>query len=266
MYIIITNESEQMLSIISPSKTMAKENALLTPKTNVYFEKDFRILLKKLQKMPKNQLQQLMATSDKLTDETCALYQNFPEKIDAETGRSAILAYSGDVYQGLNAKDFTTEDIHFAQDHLRILSGLFGVLRPLDLIAPYRLEMATSLESGQNKNLYGFWSKKITDHLHETIQGHHNKILLNLASGEYFKVIDLKKIDFPIYHVEFKEVKNGKLTGNAFTNKKMRGVMANYIIKYKIDNPEDLMSFSEYGFLFSEVHATHNHFVFLRTV
>jgi cytoplasmic iron level regulating protein YaaA (DUF328/UPF0246 family) len=264
MVIIITNESEQMLSIISPSKTMAKENALLTPMTNVYFEKDFRMLLKKLQKMPKNQLQQLMATSDKLTDETFTLYQNFPEKIDAETGRSAVLAYSGDVYQGLNAKDFTTEDIHFAQEHLRILSGLFGVLRPLDLIAPYRLEMATSLETGQNKNLYGFWSKKITDHLHETIQGHQYKILVNLASGEYFKVIDLKKFDFPIYHVEFKEVKNSKLTGNAFTNKKMRGVMANYIIKYKIDNPEDLMSFSEYGFLFSEAHSKNNHFVFLR--
>jgi cytoplasmic iron level regulating protein YaaA (DUF328/UPF0246 family) len=253
-----------VLSIISPSKTMTKDNTLLTPMSSVFFEKEFRNLLKILQKMSKNQLQQLMATSDKLTDDTYTLYQNFPEKIDIESGRSSVLAYSGDVYQGLNAKDFTTEDTDFAQDHLRILSGLFGVLRPLDLIAPYRLEMAASLESGQNKNLYGFWSKKITNHLHETIQAHQNKILLNLASGEYFKVIDQKKFEFPIYHVEFKEVKNGKLTGNAFTNKKMRGVMANYIIKYKIDNPEDLMSFSEYGFLFSVAHSKNNHFLFLR--
>lgn len=253
-----------MLSILSPSKTMTSHPVLADQFTLPVFEKEYRELVDIVAGFSKEKLQALMKTSDKLTAETRILYDNFPEKFTPETAATAVLSFTGDVYQGLKAGDMDAAQLDFAQDHLRILSGLYGVLKPLDLIAPYRLEMGSSLKTKKATNLYGYWGKKIATELAQTLAGHDNKILLNLASGEYFSSVDLKNFPYPVYHVEFKENKNGKLAGNSFTNKKMRGVMARFVIGHGIDHPKDLTSFSEEGFIFSPVHSTDSQYMFIR--
>ncbi|MFZ1703246.1 MAG: YaaA family protein, partial [Saprospiraceae bacterium] len=215
---------KKMLIIISPSKTMKNQLGEYQGKhtTFPFFEKDSFRLVKRLQKMKLDELQKLMMTSDKLTKEIKLMYASFPKSLSKETAHPAILSYKGDVYLGLQAESFSEDEIRFAQEHLIILSGLFGVLKPMDLISNYRLEMGSSFVVKDSTNLYSFWRQKITTSLADSLKYHQNKVLLNLASGEYFKSIDIKKFPFPIYHVEFKENKNGKLSGNSFTNKRMR--------------------------------------------
>lgn len=253
-----------MISILSPSKTMTNQPVLAHRFTMPVFEKEYRELAEIVGSMSRQTLQALMKTSDKLTDETKRLYENFPETLTPETAGSALLSFTGDVYQGLRAGDMNEGQLDFAQDHLRVLSGMYGVLKPLDLIAPYRLEMGSSLKTKKASNLYGYWGKKIANELADALQSHDNKILLNLASGEYFSSVDRKSFPYPVCHVEFKENKSGKLAGNSFTNKKMRGVMARFIVLYGIDHPEELKSFSEEGFIFSPLHSTDSQYMFIR--
>lgn len=253
-----------MLSILSPSKTMSNQPRLAERFTLPVFEKEYRELVDIVAGFSKEKLQAFMKTSDKLTADTRQLYENFPDLLTPKTATIAILSFTGDVYQGLRAGDMNAAQLDFAQDHLRILSGLYGVLKPLDLIAPYRLEMGSSLKTKKASKLYGYWGKKIAAELAITLQAHENKILLNLASNEYFSAMDLKSFPYPVHHVEFKENKNGKLTGNSFTNKKMRGIMARFVIIHGIDHPADLKSFSEEGFLFSDTHSTEQHYLFTR--
>lgn len=235
---------------------------LLTGKP--HFEKEYRTLIKNLEKKSKKSLQTLMKISDKITESVYQNIHSFPELLTSENSTPAALLYKGEVYSGLQAGSFDQSDWSFAHDHLRILSGLYGVLHPTDLAYPYRLEMGLSLKVGSNVNLYKFWDKKIANHLRESLQHHDVKILLNLASSEYMKSVNEKLLGFPVVHVDFREDKNGKLTSNGFTNKKMRGVMAKYVIKTRTDHPEALKKFVEEGFLFSKNHSEENHFVFVK--
>jgi hypothetical protein len=228
------------------------------------FEKEYKQLVRLVSSFSTEKLKAFMKTSDKLTAETRQLYELFPDVLTPDTAAAAILSFTGDVYQGLKAGEMREDQLQFAQDHVRILSGLYGVLKPLDLIAPYRLEMGSSLKTPKASNLYGFWGQKIATELAKNLEAHPHKILLNLASGEYFSSVDLKVFPYPVYHVEFKENKNGKLAGNSFTNKKMRGVMARFIVRYGIDHPEELKSFSEEGFVFSPAHSTEYQYMFIR--
>jgi cytoplasmic iron level regulating protein YaaA (DUF328/UPF0246 family) len=253
-----------MIFILSPSKSMYKDRRVLPKYTHPVFEKDCRQLVKIIQRLTFKDIQKMMKTSEILTWETKDTFASFPEIITQDNSNSALLAYKGDVYQGLKAETLTNSDLDFAQNHLRILSGLYGVLKPFDLIYPYRLEMGLPLKIKNYKNLYQFWGDKITSELTTSIAEQKNKILINLASGEYFSGLQTKKFPFPIYHMEFKENKNGKLTGNSITNKKMKGVMANFIIRNKVQKPKELMSFSEDGFIFSPLHSSEFHYTFIR--
>jgi len=253
-----------MLSILSASKTMEVTTDFDLETSSPYFEKEYRAIVKNLQKKSKKSLQALMKISDKITEGVYQNLQTFPASFTAKDCAPAALLYKGEVYTGLKADTFDVEDWSFATDHLRMLSGLYGVLRPLDLVYPYRLEMGLSLKTGSHTNLYKFWDKKIAGHLKETLQSHEVKILLNLASGEYVKSVNEKILGYPLVHVDFREEKNGKLTSNGFTNKRMRGVMAKYVVNTKADHPDELKTFEEEGFRYSKVHSKENHFVFVK--
>ncbi|GAB4329622.1 MAG: peroxide stress protein YaaA [Flammeovirgaceae bacterium] len=194
-------------------------------------------------------------------------FSRFKEwKIEHTTvnARQAILAFKGDVYLGLKAETFDKEDFEFAQKHLRILSGLYGILRPLDLIEPYRLEMGTKISVGKAKNLYEFWAKDIVNHLNLELKQHPTPILLNLASQEYFKVVAVKNLSFPIIHIDFKEIKNGKPITVGFFSKKARGMMSSFIIRQKINQLEALKSFNEEKYEFNQHLSTENQWIFTR--
>ncbi|MBK6365437.1 MAG: YaaA family protein [Saprospiraceae bacterium] len=253
-----------MIFILSPSKSMFKDRRVLPEVSFPVCEKEYRELVKIIKGWSFKVVQKMMKTSDVLTKETMETFVSFPEIISQENSNPAILAYKGDVYQGLKAETLSEADLNFAQQHLRILSGLFGVLKPFDLIPPYRLEMGLPLTTKKYKNIYSFWGDKITSELVRTLGNHKNKILINLASNEYFSSLQIKKFPYPVYHIDFRENKNGKLAGNSITNKKMKGVMANFIIRNRTENPEELKSFSEDGFTFSPAHSGEFHFTFVR--
>jgi cytoplasmic iron level regulating protein YaaA (DUF328/UPF0246 family) len=255
---------KNMLAILSPSKTMSTEIRPELAYTLPVFEKEYRQLVRQVQKMKTKDIQAWMQTSDKLTAETKTYFDFFPENLTIENAGASILSFKGDVYQGLSAGTMQNEDLEYANQQIRILSGLYGVLKPLDLMAPYRLEMGLPAQTKSAKNMYGYWGKKIASALADALSPNKNKVLINLASAEYFKSVSTTHFPYPVYHAEFRENKNGKLTGNAFTNKRMRGVMARHLIQYRLEKPEELKAFSEEGFVFSEAHSTEFHFLFIR--
>ena len=190
-----------------------------------------------------------MSLSASLSDLNYERYQNFSEDYTKENAKQAILAFTGDVYRGLEANDFKEKDFDFAQDHVRILSGLYGLIRPLDLIQPYRLEMGTKFEvSAKAKNLYAFWKEKITAQLNEDLGG---DLLINLASNEYFKAVDTKKLNSDVLTLNFKDNKNGQYKAIMTYAKLARGYMTNYIVKNKIDKVDDLRGFDYEGYVFN---------------
>ena len=168
------------------------------------------------------------------------------------------------MYQGLQAETFNKKDIIFAQKHLRILSGLYGELRPLDVIKPYRLEMGTKLQTNKGKNLYEFWGKKVQQNILKELQENQSNLIINLASKEYFTVIGKLPEDINVVSPVFKDYKNGQYKLISFYAKKARGYMSNWIIKNKIKEPEDLMNFNEEGYRFSKSESTESEPVFLR--
>lgn len=255
---------KNMLAILSPSKTMSPEIRPDLVYTLPVFEKEYRHLVRLVQKMKTKDMQVWMQTSDKLTAEAKTYFDFFPENLTIENAGAAILSFKGDVYQGLAAATMQNDDLEYANQNIRILSGLYGVLKPLDLMAPYRLEMGLPAQTKSAKNMYAYWGKKIAAALADALSHHETKVLINLASAEYFKSVSLAHFPYPVFHVEFRENKNGKLTGNAFTNKRMRGVMARHLIQYRLTKPEELKVFSEEGFVFSEAHSTEFHFLFIR--
>lgn len=194
------------------------------------------------QKSPKD-IQNLMKVSENIANLNVERYHNFSTPFNLNNAKQAALAFQGDVYKGMEADTFSEEDLAFAQNHLRILSGLYGLLKPLDLIQPYRLEMGTRLENEHGKNLYEFWDKKITEVLNDDLEKQGDNIVINLASKEYFKSIKQNTLSADLYNIEFKEEKNGTFKIIAFYAKKARGMMANYIIKNKLSKPEELKGF-----------------------
>jgi uncharacterized protein len=233
-----------MKVIISPAKTLDYETAPITKKhSKPKFTKEADELVKKLAKYSEKNIGKLMGISPKLAKLNFERFQEWP----TAPQKQAILAYMGDVYEGLNAADFKEKDLEFAQEHLFMLSGLYGLLRPLDLIKPYRLEMSTKI------GLYDFWGDKLTKLLGDDI-------VINLASEEYSKAVKPKNI----IHVSFYEMKNGKPKIIALFAKKARGMMARYIIKNKITRPEDIKKFTNGGYKFSAKDSDAGNFSFIR--
>jgi cytoplasmic iron level regulating protein YaaA (DUF328/UPF0246 family) len=254
-----------MLSLISPAKTLDFESNLPTQLfTQPVFVSKSSEIIKKLKKLTLNDIRTLMDISEDLAMLNLQRFQNWTNEHTTQNARQAILAFKGDVYQGLKAESFESQDFEFAQKHLRILSGLYGILRPLDFIEPYRLEMGTKISIGKSKNLYEFWKKDILHYLHSDLNNHTSKIIVNLASQEYFKAVAIKELKIPVLHIDFKEFKNGKPITIGFLAKKARGLMSSFMIRHKIDHIEDLKAFKEEKYRFNQHLSTENHWIFTR--
>jgi len=205
-----------------------------------------------------------MKVSKKIADLNFDRYEVWKKKFTEKNAKQAALAFKGDVYTGLDAESFSAADFKFAQKHFRILSGLYGLLRPLDLMQAYRLEMGTRLETDRGKNLYEFWGSTITDGLNKQLKKTKSEYLINLASNEYFKSVKPAELNAQIITPEFKEYKNGEYKMIGIYAKKARGMLSRYIIQNQLDNPEKIKSFAEDGYKFSKQLSNGNKWVFTR--
>ena len=254
-----------MLLVISPAKTLDYDTP---PATVVHsmpnFLADSAELVAQLRERSPAQISELMGVSDKIGTLNFGRYQDWQQPFTPENAKQSVLAFKGDVYTGLEAESMSEKDLQWAQNHLRILSGLYGVLRPLDLMQPYRLEMGTKFENNRGKNLYEFWGEKITDNLNQELENQTTKTLVNLASNEYFKSVKTKQLDAEIITPVFKDWKNDKYKIISFFAKKARGLMCQYIIKNRIENPEKIKNFDLGGYQYNEAMSSAREWVFTR--
>jgi len=254
-----------MLLVLSPAKSLDFENPLpISSGTQPEFLESAAHLNRILRTLSPEDLSDLMAISPALGELNFQRNLNWTLPFTADNARPAVFAFTGDVYQGLNARTLSTADLDFAQDHVRILSGLYGLLRPLDLIQPYRLEMGTALKAGKFRSLYAFWDKKLALALRELLLTHSRQTLVNLASTEYFRAVDLRALELPVISPVFRDYKNGQYKIISFFAKKARGSMAAYIIKNRIDCPQDILGFDVDGYRYSKTDSTPDNPVFLR--
>lgn len=254
-----------MLMVISPAKTLDYTSPLATEKhSQPRFLEQSSQLIEILRELSPSELAKLMKLSDKLAGLNVARFTEWQPEFTLENARQAILAFKGDVYTGLDAASLSAADFDYAQQHLRILSGLYGVLRPLDLMQPYRLEMGTRLQNSAGKNLYEFWGERLTESLNQCLAEQKTSMLLNLASNEYFKAVKPKQLNGTLINVDFKDLKNDQYKIISFYAKKARGVMARYVIQHKIDSVDALKNFTEQGYYYSAEQSKPDHLVFLR--
>lgn len=253
-----------MKIVVSPAKSLDFETALPTSKyTQPQFLEQSEKLNAILKKKKPKALSKLMSISDNLAELNWERNQQFSLPFTTDNARPAVYAFNGDVYQGLDAYTIAEKKLDKLQDTLRILSGLYGILRPLDLMQPYRLEMGTQLKVGRNKNLHEFWKKQLTDHLNAELED--GELFINLASNEYFGAIDEKKLKVPVITPIFKDWKNDKLKIISFFAKKARGSMVRYILDRKAKTLDDIKGFDYDGYLFSAEHTLkENQPVFIR--
>jgi cytoplasmic iron level regulating protein YaaA (DUF328/UPF0246 family) len=254
-----------MLIVISPAKTLDFETAPTTKEfTEPEFLKESKKLISELKKLNPEEVSSLMKISDKLGTLNYLRFNEWKTPFNLNNAKQALLAFKGDVYTGIEAETFSNQDLKFAQKHLRILSGLYGVLKPLDLMQAYRLEMGTQFENKQGKDLYEFWGGKLTEQINNDLRAAKSKVLINLASNEYFKSLQANDIDAEIIVPVFKDFKNGKYKIISFYAKKARGLMSAYIIKNRLKNPEDIKGFNVEGYKYSKSESSGNNWVFLR--
>ncbi|GGE79089.1 UPF0246 protein [Streptosporangium jomthongense] len=253
-----------MLMVISPAKTLDYESPLATQThTQPDFLDDACELVDQLKELEPHQVSNLMSISDKLGQLNAERFQNWHTPFSPENARQAILAFKGDVYTGLDAGSFSEQDFGFAQKHLRILSGLYGILKPLDLMQPYRLEMGTKFENKRGKDLYAFWGDRLTQEVNHLLKND-DEVLVNLASNEYFKSLKKKDLEGRLITPQFKDWKNGQYKMISFYAKKARGLMCRYAILNRITDADDLKGFDLEGYYFSEDQSDKNNWVFLR--
>ncbi|MFD2191887.1 peroxide stress protein YaaA [Pistricoccus aurantiacus] len=255
-----------MLSILSPAKTL---NFATPPTTEKYSLPDHlersRQLIDILRGFSPPDLSRLMGISDKLAGLNAARYAEWSTPFTPDNAKPAAQAFQGDVYVGLEADTFDEQDSAFAQSHLRILSGLYGLLRPLDLIQPYRLEMGTPLPNPVGKDLYAFWKDTLTDALNQAIADSGSAVLINLASQEYFKAIDTNRLDARIITPIFKDEKNGQYKIISFYAKKARGLMSAWMIRQRLDDPQALKDFDVAGYRFNAAMSQDDSPTFIRS-
>lgn len=254
-----------MLVIISPAKTLDYESPLATERfTQPELLDQSQKLIKICRKLTPAQISGLMHISDKLAGLNAARFGEWQPDFTPDNARQALLAFKGDVYTGLQAQDFSEENFDFAQQHLRMLSGLYGVLRPLDLMMPYRLEMGIKLENPQGKDLYSFWGDRITEKLNQALEQQGDDVVVNLASDEYFKSVKPAKLRGSLIKPVFLDEKNGKYKVISFYAKKARGLMSRFIIKNRLSRSEQLVDFNLEGYAFDEAASVGNELVFKR--
>lgn len=240
-----------MKIVISPAKTLDFESKLPTARaTQPKFLEEAEMINNKLERKSKKAIGKLMDISDKLAELNYQRYKEFSTPFTKQNARPAVYAFAGDVYTGLDAYTISSEKIDLLQDSLRILSGMYGLLRPLDLIQPYRLEMGTKLPVNRKKDMYSFWKKTLTETLNNELED--GELFLNLASVEYFNAIDEKKLKVPVISPVFKDFKNGELKIISFFAKKARGSMSRFAIDKNIKTLDELKAFNYDGYGFSE--------------
>lgn len=250
-----------MLILISPAKTLDYSDHHIQDFTQPDFISDVKALVQVMKKKSAGEIAALMDISENLAQLNEHRYKTFQKDFSFENSKQALLAFKGDVYTKIDVDNYTSEDFAFAQKHLRILSGLYGLLKPLDLIQPYRLEMGTRLETKKGKNLYDYWGTKIAKAINLAAE---NRPIINLASQEYFKAVDLKSLKSEVITIQFKEFKNGKYQIVGFFAKQARGMMTNFAIRNKVTDPEVLKAFHEEGYEFSEPQSNSKEWVFVR--
>ncbi|NIH12068.1 MAG: peroxide stress protein YaaA [Serratia symbiotica] len=254
-----------MLVIISPAKTLDYKSPLATERyTQPELLDASQQLIKSCRALTPAQIASLMGISDKLAGLNAVRFSDWQPKFTPLNARQALLAFKGDVYTGLQAQNFNEADFDFAQQHLRILSGLYGVLRPLDLMMPYRLEMGLKLENAKGKDLYSFWGEQITKKLNEALEQQGDDVVVNLASDEYFKSVKPAKLYGSVIKPVFLDEKNGKYKVISFYAKKARGLMSRFIIKNRLTQHEQLLDFNLQGYAFDESASQGNERVFKR--
>ena len=252
-----------MKLVLSPAKSLDFESKLPTAKTTEgYFLAEAERINKLLKKKSARSLSKLMKISDSLGQLNYERNQDWQLPFNKENARQALYAFSGDVYRGLDAYTIDTKKLDRVQDTVRIISGLYGILKPLDLIQPYRLEMGTKMPVGKNKNLYEFWKKKVTQALNDELED--DELFLNLASNEYFKAIDKKALKVPVITVTFKDFKNGEYKMIGFFAKVARGLMTRYIIDTDAKTLDDVKGFNSEGYGYSEDLSSETELVFVR--
>lgn len=253
-----------MKIVISPAKRLDYESKLPTTRgTQPIFLEQAELINNKLERMSKSALKDLLKVSDNLVELNYQRYKEFNTPFTKENARPAVYAYAGDVYEGLDAYTLPVEKLDKLQDTLRILTGMYGVLRPLDLIQPYRLEMGNKLSVNGKKDLYDFWKETLTTQLNKELKS--DELFLNLASNEYFKAIDTKELKVPVISPVFKDFKNGKLKIISFFAKKARGSMVRFIMDHNVDSLDGVLGFDYDNYRYSEQYTEkENEPVFVR--
>ena len=238
-----------MLIVLSPAKSLDyKTPVKVKAPTLPEFVSESAKLIAELKKLSPQEVANLMGLSDQLAALNVGRYRDWSKKFTDENSKPAIYAFNGDVYDGFDVKSLNAKAIDFAQDHVRILSGLYGALRPLDLMQPYRLEMGTSFKNARGKDLYAFWGERVTDSLKCILEKQKKPVLLNLASEEYFKVLQAKNLNCPVISPVFQDGKDGKYKIISFYAKRARGLMARYVVENRITDPADLKGFNLDGY------------------
>lgn len=253
-----------MIAVVSPAKSLNFETPYTGKFTNPRRLKKSSDLIEVLRKKEPVEIGNLMSISDKLAQLNVERYHSFEPNHNLGNAKPGLFAFQGDVYQGLDASTFEPGDVDFAQDHFRILSGLYGLLRPLDLIQPYRLEMGTRLAFDDYLTLYDFWAHQIAELINTDLKEQGDDILVNLASQEYWKSVDQNTLNARVIDVEFKDLKREEYKIISFYAKKARGLMSRYIIQHRITAVDDLKAFDLAGYFFDEKASTENQLCFKR--
>ena len=254
-----------MLTLISPAKTLDFETAPTTRRaTQPEFIEQAASLVDDARKMAPQDIALLMGGSDAIADLNHHRFMNWSAPFSLDNAKQAVLAFKGDVYTGLEAETLSADELRFAQKHLRILSGLYGLLRPLDLMQPYRLEMGLKFANNGGDNLYQFWGEQLTDAVNRDLAKSETKVLVNLASNEYYKSIKPKALDADIITPVFKDLRGGKYKVISFFAKKARGQMARYIIEKGLNDPAGIKRFRKDGYRYNKDESTAREWVFTR--
>jgi len=249
-----------MLILLSPSKKLDKRPPPEGAKpTQPELMDEGKALVNVLKRYSKEQIKNLMGLSPQLAELNYQRYQAFELPLTEKNAHPALFTFKGDVYENMAVESYSEDDLAFAQTHVRVLSGLYGVLRPLDLIHPYRLEMGTKLTTSRGETLYKFWGTRIT----EALNNEKPSVIVNLASQEYFKAVSPKALNAPVIHIDFKQIKGGKAKTIGLMAKRARGLMADYVIKNRLTDVEDLRKFNEGGYAFDAAASTNDAFVFI---
>ena len=259
-------DTHAMLFLISPAKSLDYDTPVPAglPHTLPQFLPQSRQLIEVLRQKTPADIASLMSLSDKLANLNVARYEAWSDRFTADNSRQAVLAFNGDVYDGLQARRLSAEDLQWAQQHLAILSGLYGVLRPLDQLQPYRLEMGTRLANPGGKDLYQFWGPQIADHLNQRLQADASPVVVNLASQEYFKAVQQKVLKARVIECVFEDWKDDRYKIISFHAKRARGLMARYAITHRVNLPSQLEGFDLDGYAFQAAASETDRLVFRR--